>query len=148
MIRPSLNTAALVALALATFIALPSGTKAALPLVAIAEMQDRAPEKARIEIVSVKRTEVEHKGDFAFNFRVTAKVVAVDRTATELKIGDEIEIRYSIPNFEKSPAAGDWPEAVVEGTNYLAFLHVRKVEKKLYDPAAASGSFEPADPAE
>ncbi|NNE90520.1 MAG: hypothetical protein HKN23_02635 [Verrucomicrobiales bacterium] len=114
---------------------------AALPITAIKDLQKKAPDQVVIEVLDSKTNEKKVSGAFYFYFDVKAKITAIDRSASGLKIGDEIRIKYSRPNIDKTPAAGDWAGGVDKGKSYTA--HLKPVAGKAgnFDPAAASGTF-------
>ncbi len=96
--------------------------------------QKAAPEKLEVLVESAKSEPRENDG-------AKLKVVRVMSTITGLKAGDVIDVRYTRPNFEKSPQAGSWADDVEKGKSYKAWLMGAK--KTGYSPSAASFSFEP-----
>ncbi|MGJ8696649.1 MAG: hypothetical protein ACSHYF_10050 [Verrucomicrobiaceae bacterium] len=95
-------------------------------------LQVGAPEK-----ISIKVVEVKHQNFFRKLEMVRAKVTAVSKSATKLKVGDEIEIRYRRV-FLKGPGPAPIPE-LKKGELCPAWL--RKNEEGFYEPAARARSF-------
>ncbi len=103
--------------------------------------QKAAPEKLEVLVESAKSEPRENDGKHTFEITAKLKVVRVMSTITGLKAGDVIDVRYTRPNFEKSPQAGSWADDVEKGKSYKAWLMGAK--KTGYSPSAASFSFEP-----
>jgi len=122
--------------------ALPLG--AAIPRETEVRLQIASPEQLTVVITEAQKKAVKRRGSHRWDIVAKAKVVAVKKTKSELKKGDVVEIRYSMPNIEKSPEPGAWPSLITKGTRYKAFLKVKDAAKKHYEPAASSGSFEKA----
>jgi len=109
--------------------------------------QDKAPEVLTIRIDAVKpivTTQPHRSGDgLMIHTRVEAEAVveSVTRSASGLKPGDSIRIKYTSTRADP-PMTGPRPLPVLKrGETYPAFL--LGVSKGLYAPAAKGASFEP-----
>ena len=106
-------------------------------------MREAAEEQIEIKVVSVKQK----AGILRFNLKlvVLAEVTEVRSSKTKLKVGDQITIEYSSPNPKAGdPPPGSYPRVLREGETCMAYLEsepVKEAEKRVYTPAAASGSF-------
>ena len=98
-------------------------------------MQKAASEYLEIEIVSVTTS----KGSTAITVSARAKIVGIHRTASELKIGQEIQIEYA---HDTRKMIGPRPIPVVKkGGKHPAFLS-KNHRNPYYEPAARGFSFE------
>lgn len=130
-------------LAVILFLALPCG--AALPRKAIEEYQAKAPTLVALRVTEVKKVAVVAVvagQTHSYHLTVSARILKVHRGGEHLRKGDEITISYDLPNWKKSPAAGDFPSEVKKNSKYKAYLKVRDAKKKHCLPAAYSGTFQ------
>lgn len=106
---------------------------AELPTHAYLQMQKAAPEVIAIRVDKVKRGNWFSPGEV-----VTATVMKVAKTASKLKVGDLIQIRYR--HVKLRGAVGPSPiPLLTKKQTYPAFL--KKSEKNHYEPAARGMSF-------
>lgn len=129
-----------IAIAILSIAFLPSPVSAELPPDVYERMQRDAPEVLKI---SVKRVFANRKGalDFSGDRDVTvfAIVVSVTKTASGLKAGDEIVIRYVAKNPDEKMAGPRPIPKLEEKKEYPAWLS--KSEAGHYEPAARGFSF-------
>jgi len=105
-----------------------------------ARMQDDAAEQVTIEAVTVRKGFAPFRRTRAIT--VSARVVAVSRSATGITVGDTITIRYEHFNPPRG-WVGPRPIPILRtGTRYPAFLSWDATEET-YRPAARGASFEP-----
>jgi hypothetical protein len=103
---------------------------AALPPSAYEPDQDRAPEALVISVLSVKSEVTKESTGTTTKVQARARVLEVKRTASDLKVGDEIDIAYT--NYEEKRA-----ERVTGPSSYIPVLEEGKVV-----PAYVSGNQE------
>ena len=105
--------------------------------------QQKAPEKVSMIVLESHSRIVEKKKFFANDIEVSAKVkiVSVDRTKSNLKKGQVIDVLYTSMSA-LNPPPGDWPSVVVTGKYYVAYLKLKEGDNS-YSPAASSYSFIP-----
>ena len=133
----SLTVALLVGLSAAAF--------AELPPYVYRDMQAKSPERLTIKVKSVKTEERDEPERKLVAVTAEAEVVAVERTASELKPGQTIRIRYTHSEY-KEPMAGPSQVPILrEGQTRPAFLTKNK-EGDTYAPAAGGYSFEVVEP--
>ena len=128
------------------FLAAGSIANAAIPVTYERALQSGSPEKLLIEAQSVQK---KRNLTGSVDLEVKAKVIAVEKSATGLKEGDSLTIRYWIPDPGMPLPAGAWPIEIEKGKTYTAYLgppsgayrRLDDKEKKIYFPAAVSGSF-------
>jgi hypothetical protein len=111
---------------------------AEMPPRAYMEMQDEAREALQIEVLKIDG-KVRRGQDETSHFTLKAKVVCVGRSATGLKPGATITIRYSTV-LESSAMSGAMPIGIVEPGIYAAYL---TKSGATYAPVAISQSFIP-----
>lgn len=103
------------------------------------ERQEKAPEALVIKVRSVSRRETADEKGKEIHFTVKAEVQKVERTATKLAPGSEIEIRYSRREyFQPIVGPSEVPE-LKEGQLCSAYL---AADGRKYAPAAGGQSFE------
>lgn len=110
-----------------------------LPPSAYEAMQQNAPESLKIEVLRV-----EAEPGTALDeelIRVTAVVTGVERSATDLRVGDSIQIVYALKVGRDGRALGGQPPRLSEGFAGPAFL-AREVDAPVYHPVAFALSFE------
>lgn len=107
---------------------------AALPPSAYTQMQKAAPEQITIKVDSVK-----HQRWFRKSEIVTATVTAVTKSATKLKVGDKITIKYQYPRRHKKVPGPALIPQLEKGATYPAWL--RKSAAGHYIPDAGGSSF-------
>jgi hypothetical protein len=128
-------------LACGALVCLSASVFAELPPYVYRDMQAKAPERLTIKVKSVKTEERDEPGRKLIAVTAEAEVVAVERTATELKPGRTISIRYTHTDY-KQPIAGPSQVPVLrEGETRPAFLRKHK-DAETYAPAAGGYSFE------
>jgi len=98
-------------------------------------MQDKAPEHLQIRILSVN-TQDEKDGSQVI---AEAKVTAVTRSASHLKLGDVIRISY-FHGTRLAPGSSPVP-LLVQDQSYQAFLRCYSTRDKSYSPEAGGKSF-------
>ena len=108
------------------------------------ERQDKAPESLVIKVRSVTRAEKPEKEGKTIDFKIEAEVEKVERSATRLKPGAVIEIRYIQRTYFQPMAGPSEIPALREGQTCPAYLDGGK-EGKVYAPAAGGYSFTTAD---
>jgi hypothetical protein len=106
---------------------------------AYAKMQDEAGEVLQIEVLKTDG-KARRGQDETSRFILTAKVVCVGRSASGLKPGATITIRYSTV-LESSAMSGAMPIGVVEPGIYAAYL---TKSGATYAPVAIGQSFIPS----
>ena len=108
---------------------------AELPTSVYSDLQKKSP-----EVVEIKVDRVKHQGLFRKQEKVSATVTKVIRTASGLKVGHKIEIRYR--HIPLRGAAGPSPIPKLKaGATYPAWL--KKAEGGIYAPSARGKSFSP-----
>ena len=116
-----------------------------LPPYVYRDMQAKSPERLTIKVKSVKTEERDEPARKLTAVTVEAEVTQVERTASELKPGQTIRIRYTHTEY-KEPMAGPSEVPILrEGETYPAFLNKNK-EGDTYAPAAGGYSFEVVEP--
>ena len=116
-----------------------------LPPYVYRDMQAKSPERLTVKVKSVKTEERDEPARKLTAVTAEAEVVAVERTASELKPGQTIRIRYTHADH-KEPMAGPSQVPILRaGETYPAFLGKNK-EGDTYAPAAGGYSFEVVGP--
>lgn len=113
---------------------------AELPPFAYKDMQAKAPEAIQIEVQSVTAKSSKQQRFELISYTVTAKVLAVDRTATGLVPGKVIEIRYEQRNYVEPLAGPSEVPTLKEHEKVPAFL-TRAEGQSYYTPAAGGYTF-------
>lgn len=107
-----------------------------------AQMQRSAPEALRLEILASETSTCWFWLCDGRDVVVRARVVFATRTATDLKPGDRIELRYW--HDERDGISGPRPIRILRaGTTTDAFIAAKGEH---YEPAARGASFEPLIP--
>ena len=131
--------------AAALLVCLSASVRAELPPEVYRDMQAKSPERLKIRVKSVKTEERDEAERKLISVTAEAEVLEVGRTASELKPGQTIRIRYTHTEY-KQPIAGPSQVPVLrEGETYPAFLGKNK-EGDTYSPAAGGYSFEVVEP--
>jgi hypothetical protein len=118
---------------------------AELPPHVYRDMQARSPERLTIKVKSVKAEERDEPERKLTAVTAEAEVTAVERTASQLKPGQLIRIRYTHSDY-KQPIAGPSQVPILrEGETYPAFLSKNK-DADTYAPAAGGYSFQVVEP--
>ncbi len=116
-----------------------------LPPYVYKDMQAKSPERLTIKVKSVKREERDEPERKLVAVTAEAEVTGVERTASGLKTGQTIRVRYTHTEY-KQPVAGPSQVPILrEGETYPAFLSKNK-EGGAYSPAAGGYSFEVVAP--
>ena len=127
--------------AAALLVCLSASAFAELPPYVYRDMQAKSPERLTIKVKSVKTEERDETERKLIAVTAEAEVLEVGRTASELKPGQTIRIRYTHTDY-KQPIAGPSQVPILrEGETYPAFLGKNK-EGGTYAPAAGGYSFE------
>jgi hypothetical protein len=113
--------------------------RAELPPSAYKERQENAPEALVIEVRSVSKRETTEEKWKQIDFTVEAEVQKVDRTASKLRPGAVIQIRYAQRHYSQPIAGPSEVPALKEGQVCPAYL---SGDGKVYSPAAGGYSFE------
>lgn len=129
------RSARMVCCALILIIASTTAAFGELPPSAYKRMQDEAPEHLQIKVLSVKTREM-RDGVEVF---AEAKVTAVIRSASDLKIGDAIRIEY-FHSTRRAPGPSPVP-ILVQDQSCQAFLRRYSKPGKSYSSAAGGRSF-------
>lgn len=120
-----------------SFIGFTALVQAELPTEAYLQMQAGAAEVIEIKVEAVKHQHIFRKQEF-----VSAVVIKVTKSASKLKAGDQIEIKYR--HVPLGNAVGPSPIPKLDkGKTYPAWL--KKSEEGYYEPAARGMSFEKID---
>lgn len=114
--------------------------EAELPPWVYKERQEKAPESLVIKIRSVTRAEKADKEGKTIDFKIEAEVEKVERSATRLKPGAVIEIRYVQRTYFQPMVGPSEIPALREGQSCPAYLDGGKAGK-VYVPAAGGYSF-------
>ena len=131
--------------AAALLVCLSASVRAELPPYVYRDMQAKSPERLTIKVRSVKTEERDEAERKLVAVTAEAEVVAVERTASQLKPGQTIRIRYTRADH-KQPIAGPSQVPILrEGETYPAFLGKNK-DGDTYAPAAGGYSFEVVAP--
>ena len=104
------------------------------------ERQDKAPEALVIKVRSATRTEKVEKEGKTIDWKIEAEVEKVERSATRLKPGAVIEIRYVQRTYFQPMVGPSEIPALREGERCPAYLDGGK-EGRVYAPAAGGYSF-------
>lgn len=122
--------------------AVPSvAARAELPPSAYEKRQKDAPEHVEIRVASVKTEEKKERGGVRIEVRAQAQVGRVHRSASGLKTGDAIRLRYTHTR-PKEPIAGPSEVPIVRaGETCPAFL-ARDEKDGTYVPVAGGYSFQ------
>ena len=112
-------------------------SKAELPPEAYLQMQAGATEVIEIKVEAVK-----HQHLFRKQEHVSAVVTKVTKSASKLKVGDKIEIKYRHVRLGNAVGPSPIPQ-LDQGKTYPAWL--RKSEDGHYEPDARGMSFEKID---
>ena len=110
---------------------------AEFPPAAYARMQDAASEVLQIEVLKVDGR-IKRGADKESHLTVTAKVVCMVRSASGLRPGANITIRYSTVLKRSWGWAGPAPIGILEPGVYTAYLDKSEA---VYTPAASGRSF-------
>ncbi len=116
---------------------------AALPPSAYKPDQDAAPEALVIAVLSVKSEVNKDRESTRTHVEARARVVEVNRTASGLKVGDEIAIAYTnveLKRDERRVGPGSYIPVLEEGKLVPAYLSGN--QKTGYRPAARIYSFQ------
>ena len=116
---------------------------AALPPSAYKPDQDAAPEALVIAVLSVKSEVNKDRESTRTHVEARARVVEVKRTASGLKVGDEIAISYTnleLKRDERRVGPGSYIPVLEEGKVVPAY--VKGNQKTGYMPAAQIYSFQ------
>lgn len=128
-------------LSAALLVCLSASALAELPPYVYRDMQAKSPERLTIKVKSVKTQERDEPDRRLIDVTVEAEVTEVARTASRLKPGQSIRIRYTHSDF-KQPMAGPSQVPILrEGETYPAFLGKDK-GGDAYAPAAGGYSFQ------
>ncbi len=131
--------------AAALLVCLSASALAELPPAVYKDMQAKSPERLTIRVKSVQTQERDEAERKIVAVTAEAEVLEVGRTASELKPGQTIRIRYVRTEY-KEPIAGPSQVPILrEGETYPAFLS-RNKEGDTYAPAAGGYSFEVVEP--
>ena len=117
-------------------------TQAEMPPSAYLSFQHDAPEALEVEITAVEQSTAETKEAIITSVVLAAKVLNVKRTATKLKPGAIITIKYEHRESKMPGWAG--PSAVpilVKGDKYPAYLTQTGEKPSVYEPAAGGYTF-------
>ena len=118
-----------------------SVTRAEMAPEVYAGMQRQAPECVRVEVLSVHTVRTVYPDYTDVAVTVVARVRAVERSASGLRPGQRIRIRYD-RREHRQPIAGPSAVPILEpGKVYPAFLE-KQVDGPSYLPAAGGYSFE------
>ena len=132
-------------LAAALLVCLSASAFAELPPYVYRDMQAKSPEHLTIKVRTVTTEERDESERKLVAVTAEAEVVEVARTASELKPGQTIRIRYTHADY-KQPIAGPSQVPILrEGETYPAFLSKSK-EGDTYAPAAGGYSFQLVEP--
>ena len=125
---------------------LAAGARAEMPPQAYAEMQEKAPEFLKIEVLSSTKEsgaaentinlEDLKKGVKSFHIHLTAKVLEVERSASGVKTGDVIKIDYT---RTERPKGTGWV-----GPSEIPVLKKGDVTEAYLDENKKLNSFSPA----
>jgi hypothetical protein len=131
--------------AAALLVCLSASAFAELPPYVYRDMQAKSPERLTVKVKSVKTEERDEPERRLVAVTVEAEVTAVERTASQLKPGQAIRIRYTHTDY-KQPMSGPSQVPILrEGETYPAFL-VKSKEGDTYAPAAGGYSFQLVEP--
>lgn len=122
--------------------ALPT-VRAELPPQVYQEYQNEAPEAVTLTVRSVKRTEKKETEFTSISIVAEARIDKVNRSATGLKPGDVIRIKYEHRKDREPMPGPSQPDIVTEGASYPAFLEKQK--DGTYGIAARGYSFRLAE---
>ncbi len=122
---------------------------AEIPMAVLRDMQDKAPEALRINVLTVdqqsKRREFEERNgqkviEETISVSASARVQAVLRSASRLTPGSVITIQYEI-NRRTPPLLGASPPAILKNGETLRAYLSKASGSASYAPAAVSQSF-------
>lgn len=120
-----------------SFAGLIAASQAEIPTKAYLQMQAGAAEVIEIKVEAVKHQHIFRKQEM-----VSAVVTRVTKSASKLKVGDKIEIKYR--HVPLGNAVGPSPIPKLDkGKTYPAWL--KKSQEGHYEPAARGMSFEKID---
>ena len=122
---------------LLTLLGLMVSANAELPPSAYLQMQEGASEKIEIKVEAVKHQHIFRKQEW-----VSAVVTKVMKSASKLKVGDKIEIKYRHEPLRGAVGPSPIPK-LDKGKSYPAWL--RKTKEGHFEPAARGMSFEKID---
>jgi hypothetical protein len=126
-------------------VCLATSAAAELPPYVYRDMQAKSPERLTIKVKSVKTEERDEPERKLIAVTAEAEVVEVERTASGLKPGQTIRIRYTRTEY-KEPIAGPSQVPILrEGETCPAFLGKNK-DADTYAPAAGGYSFHAVEP--
>ena len=125
-------------LILLSFVGLIASVQAELPPEAYLGLQAAAPEKIEIKIEAVK-----HQHIFRRQELVSAVVTKVTKSASKLKVGDKIQIKYRHSPLRRGEVGPSPVPQLDRGKTYPAWLE--KNEEGHFEPAARGMSFEKVD---
>jgi len=132
-----IHSARIVCCALILIIASTPAAFGELPPYVYKNMQDNAPEHLQIKVQSVKTKEVKD----GIQVFAEAKVTAVTRSTSNLKVGDIIRIEY-FHSTRGVPGPSSVP-ILVQDRSYEAFLSRYSTRDKSFSPDAGGKSFPP-----
>jgi hypothetical protein len=135
---------ALVAVALAQLATGP--THAAVPAKVIKAWQDNAPEMLEVTVLSISKTSETSPSDImgsggsvtTGDISLTAKIDQVHRTASNLKPGDEIIIKYKFRRYTPIPPP-DGNYGVILNSGEKATAYLKQVGGTAYELACDTG---------
>jgi hypothetical protein len=113
--------------------------RAELPPWVYKGQQEKAPEALVVKVRSVSKRETSEEKGKQIDFTVEAEVQKVERSATKLKPGTMIQIRYSQHRYREPITGPSEVPALTEGQVCPAYLFG---DGKAYSPAAGGYSFE------
>jgi hypothetical protein len=124
-----------------TFGSLTKAAFGALPPTAYMRWQQEAPEALLIRVLDVQsQTEEVDNQTSRTHFKVTAVVLAIARTASQLKDGDQIIIEYTQTNHKRPMPGPEGMPTLIKQSIIPAFLGYIET-KKTYYPKAHAYSF-------
>lgn len=101
------------------------------------EMQEKAPDVVKIQVLDVSKGWCFFCSDKSI--KVEAKILEVTRSASNLKVGNKIEIRYEYKPLKEQSGPRPVP-ILIENKTYPAYL-IKAGDH--FEPAARGYSFEP-----
>ena len=132
-----IKTYVLVAFALSLGLAI---TRAELPPDVYKSDQARSPEALMIKVKSVRVVKKKQTWGMRSDIEAEAQVKAVTRSASGLRVGDLIRIKYSHSSYTQPMAGPSEPDILRQGESYPAFL-ARNAKDGSYALEAGGYSF-------